>query len=51
MTRRKASPPPFVEVDRRPLSRTCKAVLKGGIPCWGPARLNGFCWSHRKEAK
>ena len=39
----------FTGRSERPLTKPCKAVLKGGIPCWGPARANGWCWSHRKE--
>ena len=41
----------FTGRSERPLTKLCKAVLKGGIPCWGPARLNGMCWSHRREAE
>ena len=41
----------FTGRGARTLTKLCKAVLKGGIPCWGPARLNGYCWSHKKEAE
>ena len=41
----------FTGRGARTLTKLCKAVLKGGIPCWGPARLNGMCWSHRREAE